>query len=419
MAGPLDGIRVIELGVWVAGPAAAGILADWGADVTKVEPLDGDPARTFQQMLGADMPTNPVFEMDNRGKRSIAIDLTTAAGASIIDDLISEADVFISNVRLAGLDRLELDHETLRRRHPHLIYAAITGYGMSGPDANLGAFDVASFWARSGIAHLLTPSDGDPPFQRGGMGDHSTGLAAAAAVCAALYARERNGEGQVVGTSLLRQGAYTISFDLSVALGWGLTLAIGRRDTMANPAMNNYTAGDGRRFWIVGLEGARHWPPLARAVQRPEWLDDERYATQRSRSTNAGSLIAELDAIFAGKPLDEWAERFAAEPELFWAPISSPDDLLADPQFVAAGGFVEVPDGASTTTMIAGPVDFSGTPWAVRSMAPRLGQHNYEILAALGRSDDQIRDLEAGGVIGCDHEPASSNTWSSNTSSNT
>ena len=279
MAGPLEGIRVVELGVWVAGPAAGGILADWGADVVKVEPIGGDPGRLFQFMLGGDMPTNPVFDMDNRGKRSIAMDLTTDDGRAVIEELLAQADVFVTNVRLGGLERLGLDHSSVTARHRRLVYAAVTGYGMEGAEADSGAFDVAGFWARSGIAHLLTPDGGDPPFQRGGMGDHSTALATAAGVCAALVARQRTGEGQLVSTSLLRQGAYTISFDLSITLGWGLTLNIGRRDTMGNPAMNNYTAGDGRRFWLVGLEPARHWEPLARAVGRPEWIDDERYAT--------------------------------------------------------------------------------------------------------------------------------------------
>ena len=400
MAGPLEGFRVVELGVWVAGPAAGGILADWGADVVKVEPIGGDPGRMFQYMLGGDMPSNPVFDMDNRGKRSIALDLTTDGGRAVMEDLLAGADVFVTNVRLGGLDRLGLDHASVTARHRRLVYAAITGYGLEGAEAGSGAFDVAGFWARSGIAHLLTVEGGDPPFQRGGMGDHSTGLATAAGVCAALLARERTGEGQVVSTSLLRQGAYTISFDLSVTLGWGLTLQIGRRDNMGNPAMNNYTAGDGRRFWLVGLEPDRHWAPLTRAVGRPDWFQDERYATARGRRHNAAGLVVELDEIFATKPLDEWVEIFDAEPELFWAPIQSPDDLLADPQFAASGGLVDVPDGAGTSsTMVATPVDFSATAWAPQGMAPRLGEHSDEILRSLGRSQAEIEALLATGAV--------------------
>ena len=389
----------MELGVWIAGPAAAGILADWGAEVVKVEPLRGDPGRLFRHILGSDMFTNPVFDMDNRGKRSISVDLTRDAGREVMDDLLGWADVFVTNVRLGGLERLGLDAGSVASRYPELIYAAITGYGMTGPDINRGAFDVASFWARSGLAHLMTPEGGDPPFQRGGMGDHSTAMSAAAAICAALVARARTGSGQVVSTSLLRQGAYTISFDLSMALGWGLTVSIGRRDTMSNPAMNNYTAGDGRRFWVVGIVAQRHWPPLARAVGRHEWLSDDRYATTSSRRDHAPALIAELDAIFATKPLAEWAEIFAGEPDLFWSPIQSPDELLADPQFVAAGGLVDVPDGEFTTPMIATPADFSGTPWTARAGAPGIGEHSEEILRDLGRTGAEIDSLFAAGVV--------------------
>ena len=229
----------------------------------KIEPPAGDPSRTFQYSLtGQMMPTNPIFEMDNRSKRSIVLDLTTPEGKEIAEDLIADADVFVTNVRLGGLERLGLDAETLTARHPRLSYAASTGYGGEGEDADRAASDIAAFGSRSGIAHLLTRPGEDPPFQRGGMGDHNAGLAGAAAVCAALYCRENTGEGQLVSTSLLREGLYTISFDLSVLLGWGLTLQIGQRESMGNVAMNNYSASDGKRFWVVGLDGMRHWPRL-------------------------------------------------------------------------------------------------------------------------------------------------------------
>lgn len=406
MAGPLDGVKVVELGVWVAGPAAGGILADWGADVVKVEPLSGDPARTFQRMLGADMPTNPVFEMDNRSKRSIAVDLSTDSGLEIAKALIAEADVFVTNVRLAGLERLGLDHESLRAEHPRLIYAAITGFGMEGPDKDAAAYDIAAFWARSGIAHMLTPEGADPPFQRGGMGDHNAGLAGAAAISAALYSRERTGEGQLVSTSLFREGIYTLSFDLSVTVGWGLTLGVGQRTTMHNPTTNNYVAGDGRRFWVVGLEADRHWPPMARVVGHPEWIDDPRFATAVDRAMNGQELIATLDEIFVTKTLDEWRAVFATEPDFFWAPVQSPDDLLADPQFHASGALIEVPDGASTTSMIATPCDFHGTPWSARSLAPGLGEHTGEILASIGRGDE-LDELVTAGVVGVAEAPSS------------
>jgi len=212
---------------------------------------------------------------------------------------------------------------------------------------------------------------------------HAAGMTLAAAVCAALVARARTGAGQLVSTSLYRQGAYTVSFDLNTFLLTGHPIAIGQRESMANPCMNNYTAGDGKRFWIVGLDVERHWAPLCRVVGRPDWLTA--YPRPRDRAANAVDLIATLDEVFATKPLDEWAKLFAAEPDFFWSPINSIEDVVADEQFHAAGGVVYVPDGDASVPMVATPADFHGTPWAPRSAAPALGQHTTEVLAELGR----------------------------------
>jgi crotonobetainyl-CoA:carnitine CoA-transferase CaiB-like acyl-CoA transferase len=327
MAGPLEGVNVVELGVWVAAPAAGGILADWGADVVKIEPPAGDPARMFGRMLGMEPGVNPPFEMDNRSKRSVVLDLGTDDGRQTAVELISGADVFVSNVRPAALQRLGLDFETVAARSPHLVYGLLTGYGMTGPEANRPAYDVAAFWARAGLADLLTRPGGTPPFQRGGMGDHSAGMTLAAAVCAALVARDRTGVGQLVTTSLYRQGSYTVSFDLNTLLMSGHSIAIGQRETMGNPCI--------------------------------------------------------LDRIFATRPLAEWAEIFDAEPDFFWSPINTLEDVLGDDQFHAGGGVVYVPDGEGTVPMVASPADFHGTPAEPRSVAPQLGEHTEEVLAEL------------------------------------
>jgi crotonobetainyl-CoA:carnitine CoA-transferase CaiB-like acyl-CoA transferase len=381
MAGPLEGIRVVELGVWVAGPATGGILADWGADVVKIEPPSGDPARMFGRMLGLEDGGSPPFEMDNRGKRSVMLDLGTEDGRNAALELVSGADVFITNMRPGALRRVGLDFETVAESNPRLVYGLITGYGDAGPDADRAAYDVAAFWARAGLAHLLTRPGDSPPFQRGGMGDHSAGMTLAAAVSAALVARARTGVGQLVSTSLYRQGAYTVSFDLNTFLLTGHAIAIGQRENMGNPCMNNYTAGDGKRFWIVGLDVERHWGPLCRVVERPDWLTA--YPRPRDRAANSAEIIGALDEIFATKPLDDWAELFAAEPDFFWSPINSIEDVLADEQFHAAGGIVYVPDGDSSVPMVATPADFHGTPWEARSAAPAIGEHTEEVLAEL------------------------------------
>jgi crotonobetainyl-CoA:carnitine CoA-transferase CaiB-like acyl-CoA transferase len=360
-----------------------GILADWGADVIKIEPPTGDPGRLFGRMLGLDVDTSPPFEMDNRSKRSIVLDLATEDGHTAALELISGADVFVTNLRSGALQRLGLDFESVAPGNARLVYGLITGYGETGPDADRAAYDVAAFWSRGGLAHLLTRPGDTPPFQRGGMGDHTAGMTLAAAICAALLARDRTGTGQLVTTSLYRQGAYTVSFDLNTYLMSGQPIAIGQRESMGNPCMNNYAAGDGRRFWIVGLEADRHWPALCRAVGHTDWLTDPRFSSARSRAVNAVELIGELDQIFATKPLDEWAEIFTREPDFFWSPVNSIEDVIADEQFHAAGGMVDVPDGQGAVPMVATPADFHGTPWAPRSTAPDLGQHTEEILAEL------------------------------------
>jgi len=400
MPGPLQGIKVVEMGVWVAGPAAGAILADWGAEVSKIEPIRvGDPARLFASMFGADLPFNPPFEMDNRGKRSIAIDLGAAEGQQVAYELIDAADVFVTNVRMAGLQRLGFDHEPLRARNPRLVYGAISGYGFEGPDAERAGYDIAAYWARAGIASVLSQPDQMPPFQRGGMGDHGAGQACAGAIAAALFDRERTGAGQLVTTSLLRQGIYTLSFDLAFLLRFGVPIAVADRTKMGNPCINNYRDRDGRWFWLVGLEGERHWPPLCRAVGHPEWIDDPRFAEPARRAENAAVLIAELDAIFATRSRAEWGEIFDAQEDLWWAPVQNLEEVLADPQVAAAGGFIEVPDGDGTVLLPATAADFGSAAAAPERAAPSHGEHTDEILAGLGREGAEIAALRARGIV--------------------
>jgi crotonobetainyl-CoA:carnitine CoA-transferase CaiB-like acyl-CoA transferase len=399
VGGPLAGTRVVELGVWVAGPACGGILADWGAEVIKVEPPAGDPARQFAAMLGADVPLNPPFELDNRGKRSVVLDLTADRARAVMLELIDRADVFVTNVRLSALERLGLDHRALLARNPRLVYAALTGYGLDGPDADRAAYDIGAFWARAGVAALLTAPGGTPPFQRGGMGDHGAGMALAAGVCAALLHRERTGEGQLVHASLLRHGIYTIGFDLNTALRLGVPIGVATRETMGNPVINSYRDRDGRWFWLIGLEAERHWPDLARAVGHPEWLQDPRFATAAARRRHCAELVRLLDEIFATRPLSEWAETFDRE-GVWWAPVQRVEEVLADPQAWAAGAFVEVPDRGGAATMIATPVDFGATPWAVELPVPHLGEHTDEVLRELGHTQEEIAALRDQGALG-------------------
>ncbi len=388
MPGLMQGIRVVELAAWVAGPSAGGILADWGADVIKIEPPHGDPLRAIQERLGPEAACNPFFDPDNRGKRSIVLNLRDEGQRAQARALVNTADVFISNMRPSALQRLGFDHETLLSRDPRLIYALITGYGLSGPSAGAGAFDLGACWARGGIADLLSVPGQDPPLQRSGMGDHFAGVAAVAAISAALYHRERTGEGQLVSTSLVRVAAYQVSSDLNTKLMANLDPAHPVRTDPENPLANNYIAGDGERFWLLGIESDRHWPALTRIVERPDWESDERFATWQARTQNAKELVSVLDEVFATRPREEWARRFDAEKDFFWSPVNSVAEMLADPQTAASGVIVEVADGSSDRPMVATPVDFAKTPATVRTRAPRLGEHTDEVLAELR---DRIR----------------------------
>jgi crotonobetainyl-CoA:carnitine CoA-transferase CaiB-like acyl-CoA transferase len=220
MAGPLEGIKVVEMGVWVAGPSAGAILADWGAEVIKIEPPDGDPCRGLSAMLGGG--PNPVFELDNRGKRSVALDLDNPDSRALAQRLVNEADVFLSNMRPQAVEKYGLDYESAAARNPRLVYCQVTGYGPDTPDANRASYDVGAFWSRAGVTMSLVPPGNTPPQQRGGMGDHMTGANAAGAISAALFARERTGKGQRVAVSLIRVGVYMMGWDTNTFLRLGV-----------------------------------------------------------------------------------------------------------------------------------------------------------------------------------------------------
>jgi crotonobetainyl-CoA:carnitine CoA-transferase CaiB-like acyl-CoA transferase len=288
MPGPLEGIRVVELGFWVAGPSAAAILGDWGADVIKIEPPNGDPSRGFlASVTGIPVPINPLFELDNRGKRSVVLNLDTNEGRSIARTLIDRADVFVTNVRPRVLEGAGLTYEELRQSNPGLVFCQVTGYSPHGPDRDRAAYDVGAFWARGGVAASLTAPGHEFPQQRYGMGDHMAGSTAAGAVCAALLARSRTGQGQRLVVSLLRLGAYMVGSDLSGALRLGITVEPYDRKHAINPIINCFQASDGRWFWLLLLQADRHWPDLCRAIGRDDLLSDPRFVDIAVRRENA------------------------------------------------------------------------------------------------------------------------------------
>jgi crotonobetainyl-CoA:carnitine CoA-transferase CaiB-like acyl-CoA transferase len=382
--GPLHGYRVVELGVWVAGPAAAGLAADWGADVIKVEPPAGDPQRRVFGALGiADQQGVPPFEIDNRGKRSVVLDLQTEEGRAHMERLLATADVFVTNVRPDALERLGLGHDAVLARFPKLVYASLTGYGLDGPERNRAGYDIGAFWARSGVAHTLVPPDQLPPALRSGMGDHVTGITLLSGILAKLLERERTGVGGLVATSLMRTGMYTIGWDIGIVLRFGKRESTRPRERSRGPLVNCYRSADGRAFWLLLLEADRHWPKLVAALGLAELADDERFTDAKQRLANSEALIAELDEAFARFPYDDLIARFDAH-DVWWAPINSIFDVIEDPQAQANGAFVEMTPqpGEEPYRAVNGPVDFPGRTFRPGPV-PRLGEHTDEVLAEL------------------------------------
>jgi crotonobetainyl-CoA:carnitine CoA-transferase CaiB-like acyl-CoA transferase len=398
--GPMTGVRVVELGAWVAGPAAAGILGDWGAEVIKVEPLTGDPFRGYYVPLTG-QSENPPFELDNRGKRSVAINLVEESGREVVTALIDTADVFVTNLRGKALEGWHLDYEHLSSRNQRLVYAHVTGYGQTGPDSDRASYDVGAFWSRTGVASLLSPVDGPPTSQRGGMGDHTTALATAAGVSAALFARQTTGTGQLVATSLLRSGLYFIGWDISERLRWGDTSvrAMPERRQFPNPLFMSYQDSQGKWMWLLGLEPDRHWKKLARAVGRDDWADDPELETMAGRARCSNEIIDYLDEKFGQKTRDEWHEIFAQH-DVWRSPVLTPFEATLDPAIDAAGAFIESTgmDGQDIKAL-ATPVEFSSAPSGRSVRARQLGEDTENVLLELGYSWEEIGHLKDSKVI--------------------
>ena len=401
MGAPLAGIQVLELANWVAGPSCAALMADMGADVVKIEPLGGDGMRgKLRQPAQPDDAAAHDFpwQLDNRGKRSVAVDLGDERGASLVEEMVSGTDIVVTNLLPGRLARYGLGPQDLLGRHPGLIVALVTGFGTEGDDRDRVAFDLTAFFARSGIMSLIGEPDAPPPAFRPGQGDHPTGLALLVGVLAALRVRDATGRGQVVETSLLHSGMWSIGCDMQTALIDHQQPNKRSRADAFSPINTQYRCGDGT--WInLSAQDQGRWEPLMRAIGRED-LAVEDYATPADRFRHRQDLIATLEETFASQPAAHWGPLIDATGTI-WAPVATLDQVVADPQARAAGIFAEVdhPDAGRFETLNA-PFKMSASEVAVRGPAPSLGQHTDEVLTERGFAADRIAELRSAGVIG-------------------
>jgi crotonobetainyl-CoA:carnitine CoA-transferase CaiB-like acyl-CoA transferase len=352
------------------------------------------------QGIGADSGgVNLSMALANRGKRSIAMDVRSEQGREVLHRLLASADVFLTNMRPGALSRLGLDEDEVLGAYPRLVYARGHGYGVRGPDADAAGYDASAFWARGGLAHILTPPERDYPInQRGAMGDRNGAMALAFGVAAALLGRERTGVGSVVDVSLLATAVWTLSSDVLAALGGAPPVPAQGRAPGPNPLVGMYRTQDGRHIQLVFLESDRYWQPFCALLGRDDLAADPRFADLASRREHGAALLAELDSEFASRTYAQWKELLAGL-DAPWAPVQSIEDVLDDPQ-VAANGYVSeitLDDGVRYRLPNV-PVQLDGQPGR-QSRAPEHGEHTEVLLVELGYSWDDVAAFKDAKVV--------------------
>lgn len=409
MAMPLEGIKVIDITVLRQGPLAASMLADMGAEVIKIEDTkSGDPGRHLLQ--GGPFPYSPrnyYFDLFNRGKKGIALDLTKPEGQEILSRLVAKSDVFLSNYRESVLKRLGVDYDTLTSYNPRLIYASATGWGEKGPDSHLPVIDTA-VQGRAGVMSVLGYPDQPPVTAGTGTVDQFSGTLLAYGIMVALFHRQRTGVGQRVQTSLLGGASWLWAIYLQSYLSTGQVPEKTDRRHVPNPLSNTYPTGDEK--WLVlannRLQADQVWNDLCQVLGMPQIASDPRFNSYDRRRENAAALVDILGGVFLTRSRDEWVSLLKQR-EIVCGPVNEYAEVVRDPQMLANEYIVEVDDPRIEQARTVGiPVHLSQTPGKVRRMGPEQGEHTEEVLREIASyTPQEIARLNGLGVIKCLHSP--------------
>jgi len=399
-AGILAGLKVIDCATYVAGPAAATILSDFGADVIKIErPPDGDLWRTFSSVPGyPSTDFHYTWLLTSRNKRSIVLDLTRNDGRDALLKLVAGADVFVTNFQPSLLKKFRLNWEDLNPVNQRLVYAHITGYGEKGEDADSPAYDGLAYWARSGLMTTVTGADGTPAGARPAMGDHPTAATLFGAIMLGLYRRERTGKGSKVTTSLMAAGAWANSVDIQAKLcaAHFPERRVGARPM--NPLIAAYPSSDGHAMIIACLDPEREYSRLCEAIGAPDLATAEMFATQDARKENAAELHAILLSQFESQPLSHWKEKFRIH-DIKWSPLPTLAEAVDDPQMRECGAIIkcEYP-GHGTIETVNSPVFVADSEKQSPRVPPKYGEHTRAILKEAGLSSAEIEELIQSGA---------------------
>ena len=393
-----SGLKVVEIASFIAAPAAATMLSDFGADVIKVEPPGlGDPQRLLSSVPPSPAaPGNYSWHLANRNKRGMSVDLKSAGGTEILKRLVEWADVVITNFPHGTREALHLGYEEVSSWNPRVIYADITGFGDAGPDARLPGFDLTAFWSRSGLLASTRDAGAPPTSPPWGSGDYTTATAIYAAITTALYHRERTGLGANVGTSLLATGVWATGTLVSAALAGGKAYELHDRTAPVNALTNPYQSEDGR--WLMLAARRSAWPVLANAIGRSDLLSDPRFSDAEAISDHASALAELLDAEFRAQPFAHWNEVLD-EARIPFGVIQTPEEAAEDPQLRANDIVVPIEGAQDLEYTVNNPLTLRGLARVPARREPEHGEHNAEILEQLGFSADDVNQLQATGAI--------------------